>query len=207
MLWYSNRSTHLLHEERTAKPLMNPTSQWQMASLLWLVKYWGSPSCDKKLQISLPCTCHLTAKKWGFIYLWNCALACIEDWFPLKAHARSVNQRLLWTSSQRDTSNDLIHPCITQIFQSVPACASLCLVKKLHLAELSVQLFRELLIPPGKLGGPLWNTNPIAISRGVFLHFSAWFLVTKAFHSQFLPHEVPDPLWKWWHNGLSYFVN
>lgn len=75
------------------------------------------PVAIKKPQISLPCTCHLTAKKWGFTYFWNCALTCIEDWFPLKAHARTVNQRILWTSSQRDTSNDLIHPCITQIFQ------------------------------------------------------------------------------------------
>lgn len=37
-------------------------------------------------------------------------------------------------------------------FQSAPACATLCLVKKLHLAQLSIQLFRAPLIPPGKLG-------------------------------------------------------
>lgn len=37
-------------------------------------------------------------------------------------------------------------------FQSASACAILHLVKKLHLAELSIQLFTELQIPPGKLG-------------------------------------------------------
>lgn len=80
-----------------------------------------------------------------------CSLTRIGDAFPWKAKARNVKQRILWNSSQRNTSSDLIHLYITQIFQSAPVCVTLELSKSFNPAELSIQLFSEPLSPTGKL--------------------------------------------------------
>lgn len=94
-----------------------------------------------------------------------CSLTCVGNAFPQKAKPRTINQRILWTSSQSDTLRDLIHLFITQIFKVLLPVLSLVHQKASPSRAVSSALQSTTDSSWKSLGGLLWKANPIAISN------------------------------------------
>lgn len=140
--------------------------------------------------------CH---KKGFCLPLELCSLICIGDAFPWKAKARNVKQRILWTSSQRDTSSDQIHLCITQIFKVILPVLPVSCQKASPSRAVNSALQRATESYWKTSGGLLWKADPIAISSSFCISLpcslseKAFALIVRLFKKFSTPST-----WKLW---------
>lgn len=129
--------------------------------------------------------------------------------FPWKAKAITINQRMLQTSSQQDTSNDLIHLCIKQIFKVLLPMLPLVHQKASPSRAVSSCLQRTTDTSWNTL--ELWKANPIAISSSFHISLPcsllqkafAWIVcfLKKILNSFYMKKSGPP--WKWCHQTFQ----